>query len=66
MTFDSGLCFNNVTTFKDINASKGELLFQISKANALKIQAITNKSYYISVNNGSTETMVYKGKFNTL
>jgi len=66
MTFDSGLCFNNITTFKDIDASKGEILFQISKANALKIQAITNKNYYISVDNGSTETMVYKGKFNAI
>lgn len=63
MTFNSGLSFNNVTTFKDVDASKGEVLFQISKANALKVQALTNKNYYLSVDNGSTETMIYKGTF---
>ena len=41
----------------------GELLFKIDKANASKIQGIQDKKYYISLDNGSTETLVYQGRF---
>ena len=43
--------------------NSGELLFKIDKANASKIQGLNNKKYYISIDNGSTETMVYQGDF---
>jgi hypothetical protein len=65
LTFNSGLSFNNVEIYKDIDGSKGELLFQISKANAGKIRGLENKEYYLSVDNGSTETMIYKGTYST-
>ena len=48
---------------KDLDMSQGELLFKIDKANAAKVRGLNNKKYYISLDNGSTETMVYKGDF---
>ena len=61
--FSNGSNFNSITTFKDIDMSNGELLFKIDKANASKIQGLNDKKYYISIDNGSTETMVYQGDF---
>ena len=63
LTFDTGLLFYNITSFKDLELSQGELLFKIDKANAAKVRGLNNKKYYISLDNGSTETMVYKGDF---
>ncbi len=63
LTFDTGLLFYNITSFKDLDMSQGELLFKIDKANAAKVRGLNNKKYYISLDNGSTETMVYKGDF---
>jgi hypothetical protein len=63
LSFDGGLCFNNITSFKDLDASQGEILFKIDKANATKVRGLRDKGYYLSIDNGSTETMVYKGRF---
>ena len=63
LNFSNGINFNSITSFKDIDMGSGELLFKIDKANAGKIQGLENKKYYISIDNGSTETMVYKGEF---
>jgi hypothetical protein len=42
----------------------GEVLFYINDANASAIRGMTNNKFYISINNGTTETMVTKGNFN--
>jgi len=65
LTFSSGMSFNNITSFKDVDMNKGEVLFQINKANAMKLTGLADKGYYISIDNGSTETMVYKGTYTT-
>tara|TARA_A100001037_G_scaffold303591_1_gene337995 strand:- start:12881 stop:14881 length:2001 start_codon:yes stop_codon:yes gene_type:complete len=66
LTFSSGMSFNNITSFKDIDMGKGEVLFQINKANATKLKGLADKSYYISIDNGSTETLVYRGEYTTV
>ena len=66
LTFANGLNFNNVTSFKNVDVSQGELLFKIDKANSIKIQGLSNKKYYISIDNGSTETMLYKGEYTNI
>tara|TARA_B100001093_G_scaffold471549_2_gene493922 strand:- start:7980 stop:9971 length:1992 start_codon:yes stop_codon:yes gene_type:complete len=63
LNFADGIYFNNITSFKDVDLSKGEVLFKIDKANAAKLQGLNNKKYYISIDNGSTETMVFKGEY---
>tara|TARA_B100000900_G_scaffold375397_1_gene357377 strand:+ start:6613 stop:8619 length:2007 start_codon:yes stop_codon:yes gene_type:complete len=65
LTFGSGLTFNNISVYKDIDESKGELLFKITKGNAIKIRALQTKEYYLSTVNGTTETMFYKGIYTT-
>ena len=57
------LKFNHATD-PSINMSTGEVLFYINDANASAIRGMTNNKFYISINNGTTETMVTKGNFN--
>lgn len=66
LNFVDGIYFNNVTSFKDVDASKGEVLFKIDKSNAAKLQGMNNKKYYISIDNGSTETMLFKGEYTAI
>jgi hypothetical protein len=46
-----------------VNMGAGEILFYINDANAAAIRGMSNRMFYISINNGTTETMVLKGKF---
>jgi hypothetical protein len=65
LSFNDGatkLKFNNIYN-KDIDTSKGEVLFMINEANASNIRGMKTNSFYISVDNGKDETMVTKGKF---
>jgi hypothetical protein len=63
LEFTNGTYFNCITSNKDIDLGNGEFLFKIDKANAAKIQGIADKKYYISLDNGSDETLVYQGRF---
>ena len=65
LTFEDGttdLKFNHIYN-KDIDMGKGEVLFQINKANAGSIRGMKTTSFYISIDNGTDETMITKGKF---
>ena len=65
LTFNDGntkLKFNHVYN-KDIDMGKGEVLFKINEANAVSIRGMKTNEFYISVDNGSEETMITKGKF---
>jgi hypothetical protein len=46
-----------------VNMTNGEVMFFINEANAAGIRGMANRKFYISVNNGTTETMVLKGNF---
>jgi hypothetical protein len=54
--------FNHISN-KDIDMSKGEVLFKIDSGNATEIRAMQTNSFYIGLNNGSEETIVIKGSF---
>lgn len=58
------LRFNHMTDLS-VNMFTGEVLFYINDANATAIRGMLNNNFFISINNGVTETMVTKGKFNT-
>ena len=65
LSFEDGntkLTFNHVSN-KDIDMGEGEVLFKISEANAKAIRGMTNRKFYISVDNGVDETFVTSGKF---
>ncbi len=65
LTFNDGntkLKFNHVYN-KDIDMGKGEVLFKINEQNANTIRGMKSKTFYISLDNGTDETMVTKGKF---
>ena len=65
LTFSDGkqkLKFNHVYN-KDVNMSLGEVLFTINEANANSIRGMKVDTFYISIDNGTEETMVTKGKF---
>ena len=65
LTFNDGktkLKFNHVFN-KDIDMGKGEVLFLINEANASSIRGMNTTSFYISIDNGTDETMITKGKF---
>ena len=65
LTFSDGkqkLKFNHVYN-KDINMGLGEVLFTINEANATSIRGMQTDAFYISIDNGTEETMVTKGKF---
>ena len=42
---------------------KGVVLFLINEANASSIRGMNTTSFYISIDNGTDETMITKGKF---
>lgn len=65
LTFNDGktkLKFNHLYN-KDINMSNGEILFKINEQNANTIRGMQSDVFYISIDNGSDETMITKGKF---
>ena len=65
MTFSDGktkLKFNHVYN-KDVDMGKGEVLFKISEQNANSIRGMQSRDFYISLDNGTDETMITKGKF---
>ena len=65
LTFNDGktkLKFNHVYN-KDVDMSSGEVLFTINEANATSIRGMQTDAFYISIDNGTEETMVTKGKF---
>lgn len=65
LTFNDGntkLKFNHVYN-KDIDMGKGEVLFKINEQNANTIRGMISNNFYISIDGGSDETMVTKGKF---
>jgi hypothetical protein len=65
LTFNDGktkLKFNHVYN-KDIDMGSGEVLFTINEANATSIRGMQTDTFYISIDNGTEETMVTKGKF---
>jgi hypothetical protein len=66
LNFSNGIYFNNITSFKEVDMSNGEVLFKIDKANSVKLQGLSNKTYYISIDSGSNETMVFKGDYNAI
>ena len=65
LTFNDGatkLKFNHVFN-KDIDMGKGEVLFTVNEANASSIRGMKTDAFYISIDNGTEETMITKGKF---
>lgn len=65
LTFNDGktkLKFNHVFN-KDIDMGLGEVLFKINDANASSIRGMNTREFYISIDNGTEETMITKGKF---
>lgn len=65
LTFNDGntkLKFNHVYN-KDIDMGKGEVLFKINEQNANTIRGMVSNDFYISIDGGTDETMVTKGKF---
>jgi hypothetical protein len=55
--------FANIKEYKGIDASMGEILFKIDQGNANIVRGFINKKFYITLYNGSNETMLYSGKF---
>jgi hypothetical protein len=65
LSFNDGktkLKFNHVYN-KDIDMGLGEVLFKINEANAINIRGMASKTFYISIDNGTEETMITRGKF---
>jgi hypothetical protein len=65
LTFNDGkqkLKFNHVYN-KDVDMGLGEVLFKINEANATSIRGMQTNTFYISIDNGTEETMITKGKF---
>ena len=56
------LVFNHVSN-KDIDMGEGEVLFRINEANAKAIRNMSNKTFYISIDNGTEQTYVTSGQF---
>lgn len=55
--------FANLKEYKGVDASMGEILFKIDQGNANIVRGFINKQFYITLYNGSNETMLYSGKF---
>jgi hypothetical protein len=55
--------FANLIQYKGIDSSMGEILFKVDKGNANIIRGFINKQFYITLDSGSNETMLYSGKF---
>jgi len=65
LTFGDGQnkrIFNNQTN-RDIDPSKGEVLFRIDEANASAIRGMANKQFYITSKSGSDNTVIAYGNF---
>ena len=65
LTFNDGktkLKFNHVFNM-DVDMGAGEVLFNINDANASSIRGMSTREFYISIDNGTEETMITKGKF---
>tara|TARA_R110002153_G_scaffold82185_7_gene207583 strand:+ start:851 stop:3313 length:2463 start_codon:yes stop_codon:yes gene_type:complete len=56
------LKFNHIVD-KSIDMGAGEVLFNISEANAVAIRGMNSRTFYISIDNGSDETMITSGKW---
>jgi hypothetical protein len=54
--------FNHIAN-KNINMAAGEILFKIDEGNVSQIRTMTNRSFYIALDNGSEEIVVIKGRF---
>lgn len=54
--------FNHINN-KDVDMSKGEVLFKVNRENATHVRSMATESFYIALNNGSEETIVIKGMF---
>ncbi len=53
----------NHTVDKSIDLSEGEVLFKINEANASSIRGMRSKTFYISMDNGTDETMITSGRW---
>lgn len=65
LTFGDGQnkrIFNNQAN-RDIDPSKGEVLFRIDEANASAIRGMANKQFYITSKSGSDNTVITYGNF---
>lgn len=61
------ISIKNFTETKDIQPENGQVLFRITKENAIKILGLKNNVFYITSymdgeHNGSDETVIYSGK----
>jgi hypothetical protein len=65
LTFGDGQnkrIFNNQAN-RDIDPSKGEVLFRIDEANASAIRGMANRQFYITSKSGSDNTVIAYGNF---
>ena len=53
----------NHTVDKSIDLSEGEVLFKINEANASLIRGMGSRTFYLSLDNGTDETMITSGKW---
>ena len=56
------LKFNHIVD-PSVNMGDGEVLFKISEANATSIRGMASRTFYISMDNGTDETMITSGKW---
>lgn len=56
------LKFNHMTD-RSVNMGNGEVMFYVNEANASAIRGMSSNMFYISVDNGTAETMLLKGNF---
>jgi len=54
--------FNHVPN-KNIDINSGEILFRIDQGNISEIRSMSTTTFYIALDNGSEETMIFKGNF---
>ena len=65
LTFGDGQnkrVFNNQAN-RDVDPTKGEVLFRIDEANASAIRGMANKQFYLSAKSGSDNTVIAYGNF---
>ena len=56
------LKFNHIID-KSVNMGDGEVLFKLSEANAVAIRGLRSRTFYISMDNGTDETMITSGRW---
>lgn len=56
--------FNHIPN-KNIDMNSGEVLFKIDQGNIGAIRAMSTRTFYIALDNGSEETVIFKGLFDT-